>query len=197
MPLISRENLDMLYSLLESKVETCGVFLEIDTNLQPYVDSVGSEENKRPMCVMKRFTNYIWHTHPFSHKAYPSAEDILRVLKKRPKGVVIISSLVFTAWGIWEIHSDRTAELPEEWVKYYTKVINEDFAPLYHITHGGRDPLTRNSLLFLYSVIDAIEKEINENKFGFGMTFSPWNDVVSYFVREKKEKNDTVVDMEM
>lgn len=184
MPFISRKDLDTVYELLKSRVETCGVFLEHeDQKLQPYIDSVGSEEGKRPMCVMKRFKDYIWHTHPLGHKAYPSAEDIQRVLKKRPRGVVIISSIIFTSWGIWELHSDKTAELPDEWLRYYTKIINEDFAPLYHITNSGRTNLTENSLVFLYSAVDAIEKEINENKFGFSMRFTPWENIEhSYFM---------------
>ena len=51
----------------------------------------------RKSCSYKYYSDYILHTHPFSSYAYPSAEDILKVLKNKE----IKNSLIVTSWGIW------------------------------------------------------------------------------------------------
>jgi len=99
---------DFFFKLLKMDEEVCGFLI----NNLIVVDTVGEAINKRKECVLSRYEDIIFHTHPNSTKPYPSAEDFLKIFKKR-KGKNPIISFVITVWGVWEIKCTEKKEVTE------------------------------------------------------------------------------------
>ena len=165
-------DLNAIYDLLESKTETCGFLTE---NGDVIIDSFGTDVNGRGMCSHSRYETYMWHTHPYSLKSYPSAEDILYVLKKHVHNKPRIS-LIFTAWGIWELYALNKLNIDQNWYTYLYKTAQDAFNGLYHITGRGKDELTTNTLAYLQITLIELTYNINRKyDFGFQISFVPWN----------------------
>lgn len=91
-------DLNFYKNLIYEPFEVCG-----NLKLQNYMLLVeelsltqGSDSN-RPFCIHKKYSKFIFHTHPNHSKAYPSVEDIEKILKHK----TIVYSIIFTKWGIW------------------------------------------------------------------------------------------------
>lgn len=84
-------------ALLRKPYEICG---EVRTLLGHDVFDFAQRGNTqgRRQCSAPAYP-VIWHTHPNRSKAYPSVEDINKVVKHSTT-----RSLIFTAHGVWELH---------------------------------------------------------------------------------------------
>jgi hypothetical protein len=84
--------------------EVCGFVLPTSSGeVSIEIKGQGDPASSRPNCILPHYTNYIWHTHIYGSKSYPSAEDILKVMKKRKRDYQQIKAeIIFTPWGIWE-----------------------------------------------------------------------------------------------
>lgn len=68
----------------------------------------GGVVGDRGICILKEYSNILWHTHPLTSRPWPSGEDIAKIIKSRPDtefDKIPIVSLIFTKWGIWQIAS--------------------------------------------------------------------------------------------
>ena len=65
------------------RVESCGFIHSTQYGAIIQIMAEGNIKSPRPSCTLPYYTDYIWHTHINGSKSYPSAEDILKVLKKR------------------------------------------------------------------------------------------------------------------
>jgi len=187
MTYISYDDLEVVFELLEKEVEMCGFLLETQSNaLQLYVDNIGEFKNGIGLCQHSEYTKYIWHTHPYTTKPYPSAEDVIKVLKYRQSGYPE-ESLIFSSWGVWELCASSKIKLDDVWLQYLLNITKEAFGSIYHITEKGSKPLNSRSLEFIQNVIDGLQYNINRrHDFGFQMSFTPWKQIQSnrsYFLR--------------
>lgn len=161
---------NVAYKLLENKSELCGF---LDENGTIKVDTFGTFENGRGTCLHSHREPYMWHTHPFGLKAYPSAEDILSILKKHDNPIV---SLIFTSWGIWEMTAVNKLVLDETWKVYLSSIAKDAFNALYQITDKGKGDLNLITLAYLQTTLFELMYNINRKyPFGFQISFIPWN----------------------
>lgn len=80
---------------------------------------VGDETKTRKYCMLAQYTDVVFHSHPKSSRAYPSAEDLLKLMKHHDK---IKTSIIATSWGIWIIKNTPasnayTSETHDQWLK--------------------------------------------------------------------------------
>lgn len=106
--------------------EICTNLKKYDTNLIPhnpvkgileeYTQIINGDIVKkfRGTCNYKKLSSNILHTHPISSYAYPSTEDIMKVLKYHG---TILNSLIATKWGIWVIKNTASSNIYSETVK--------------------------------------------------------------------------------
>ena len=130
-------------TMISDTMEYCGFFIHeeplclIHDSNQLYTGTSVSLMEKRLSCHLPRYRSIIWHTHPYISKGYPSAEDIVKVLKNAN----ILTSIIFTIWGIWQLDFSKSyPELAEEtikkqWINYIDTKISP---PLYFGTEKGR-----------------------------------------------------------
>ena len=106
---IDEETIKYLYELVFcSKVEVCMYMSKINNMLYVKDKSINEgsfvyydEDKIRGMCKYKsKYERYICHTHPYNFRAYPSLEDIMKVIKHK---LLIDVSIIPTRWGIWTI----------------------------------------------------------------------------------------------
>jgi hypothetical protein len=168
---ISKNGLDVIKNLIvDLNVEACGFLIPSEdestdpaTDLQVYIDSYGEHINGRGVCNQRKYTKYIWHTHPSNLIAYVSPEDILKILKKRPGGNPQVS-VVFTKWGSWYLYSERKVTLDENWKEYFTEKIKQVSRTLYERSEKGRGRFTDEEIKkFIDSVKEVINKKLNVN----------------------------------
>ena len=62
----------------------------------------------RGTCSHQEYSSNILHTHPLSSYAYPSTEDVIKVIKKYGK---VVNSLIGTKWGIWVVSNTTTSNI--------------------------------------------------------------------------------------
>ncbi|MDD4931345.1 MAG: hypothetical protein PHG66_04360 [Candidatus Colwellbacteria bacterium] len=62
----------------------------------------------RGTCSHQEYSSNIIHTHPLSSYAYPSTDDIMKVIKNYGK---IVNSLVGTKWGIWVVSNTTSSNI--------------------------------------------------------------------------------------
>lgn len=151
---VKNKNIDLsiLEDFMKMKVEACGFILN-DEKGEPYIylDNVGSEEDNRASCTLSKYSEIIWHTHPFSHKAYPSIEDIIKILKPRlyPK-----ISLIFTSWGIWELYAGNKDLISKD----LNKAIQKELDTLYFKTDKGRSVFNESIQGYIDDCIKNLER---------------------------------------
>lgn len=165
---ITEETLWWIDTLLNLEIEACGVIMKKDCSEHDwrlFLDNVGKKTG-RPSCVFKRYSKYIWHTHPRSSKGYPSAEDIAKTLKHSD----IHTQFIFTDWGIWELYSRKHSQPNERIIK----AINAEANALYNVTNRGR-VLTKSNRHALNSYIEALTYNLRKHE--FQITFIGWNEL--------------------
>jgi hypothetical protein len=106
---IDEETIKYLYELVFcNKVEVCMYMLKKNNILYVNDKSINEgtfmyygDEKVRGMCRYKsKYEKYICHSHPYNFRAYPSLEDIMKVIKHK---MLIDVSIISTRWGIWTI----------------------------------------------------------------------------------------------
>lgn len=165
--LISSEELEGIYAELEDRDdEVCGFLKSNRENNYLELDEQEniSKDYTRNSCQTRKYKRMIYHTHPFVSKSYPSIEDIFKIMKNK----IIKVSIIFTRWGIWELHCNKKTD------KISKEIINdvdEQLTNIYYNQNNGRGELRSKSLL---------QKSINNiNKilfiYDFKMYFSEWD----------------------
>ena len=173
--ILTNNVINQLKRLLKYPVEVCGIIK--DDNV--IVDNHGTKIGKRQVCYFKRYSKYIFHTHPLSSKSYPSAEDILKIVKHKR----IHYSIISTNWGIWILHSTKKVVLSDKWIERLKYTLNNILTPLYYKTEKGRGDYKNDYDLLISKVIRNIKNELNKRsniRTGIEIYFQPW----------KKEKNN-------
>lgn len=165
--LISTEELEGIYAELEDRDdEVCGFLKSNRENNYLELDEQEniSKDYTRNSCQTRKYKRMIYHTHPFVSKSYPSIEDIFKIMKNK----IIKVSIIFTRWGIWELHCNKkTDKISKEIIN----AVNEQLTNIYYNQNNGRGELRNKSLL---------QKSINNiNKilfiYDFKIYFSEWD----------------------
>jgi hypothetical protein len=111
---IDKKELLYISEVLKKPYEVCGSLVKGVTSdgVQRFVFAPKIEkgplidkECKVPGSCVHNNSTYIFHTHPNTCKAYPSIEDMDRVLKYRH---VTKNSIIFTVWGVFQIYTLNT-----------------------------------------------------------------------------------------
>jgi hypothetical protein len=120
----------------------------------------------RQTCTLSRYSHYIFHSHPLQSRAYPSAEDILKVLKNRH---IIIQSYISTSWGVWIISNTSTSNgysdaSRHSWLELLTKKTSDIGKHTPHDTrypHIKSPPLNHQTRRYIQRKISEIESATN------------------------------------
>lgn len=97
---------DTIYRIVKTMfndAEICGNLessIDKPERLLLYDKMEGEKDGDRNMCRYKRYSPYLLHTHPKYSYAYPSNEDIMKMIKHKK----INNQIIITSWGIWEIY---------------------------------------------------------------------------------------------
>lgn len=158
--------------LLTHDYEICGNFDNINGDLvvNKALCQKGYAIKGRTACHWKIISQYIWHTHPNNAKSYPSAEDVLKILKNP----VIKISIIFTKWGIWILKCDKYFEILNNSSTYNHHLyrINEFGDNIYYATLRGRkNKLSRHDI----NVINKYIINLQNRYESLYITFIPWD----------------------
>lgn len=159
-------------NILPKDVEVCGYLLfSDDGEVMIQESATGNIEDARPSCILPYKANYTWHSHFLRAKSYPSAEDILSVMKKRdnPRKQKLLE-LIFTRWGIWNISSiDKDVFDVKKELSYLTEKGHE----IYRACAGAKTDF------YDITVINAVIKDIMETytRYGLIIIFTPWTNI--------------------
>lgn len=149
---IPEHEIDSIRStILPLNHEVCG-YLAVSESGEVTVQRAasGTPDDARPQCTLPRRGNYTWHSHFLGAKSYPSAEDILGVMKKRDNPAEqSLVELIFTRWGIWEITSMKKAkfsDVPEQ-LAYLTERGNDIYRSCMKGKTDYYDPVAITAIL--------------------------------------------------
>ena len=156
-----------IHSMTEYDTEVCGNFFIDDWNEAQIDEQIGTSQGERSVCRHNRYSQFIWHTHPQHGKYYPSAEDIIKIMKNNHK---IQRSWIFTTHGYWTIEytgdqintNNESSYLYDMLLNEYPRVVNgsgiidEINDWFYGETNRGRE--YNNYMIWEY--IDALESNI-------------------------------------
>ena len=133
-PLINEGSMESIICYLFDDFEYCGNF---DLNKEQVIIT-GNTTNQgnsvgRLSCEYKKYSTYIWHTHPKIAKYYPSVEDILKIVKHE----IILFSFIFTQFGYWILyHNGIYDKWDDPKLKVFLNDCNDRF---YWDTNRGKD----------------------------------------------------------
>lgn len=176
---IANDTLDKLIVSLQTTYEICCNLVEekgdvLVVKKAHCVD--GIPNTQRGSCQHTIYTKYILHTHPEQHRAYPSAEDIIKVIKHKH----ISFSFIATTWGIWLLEckiNKKPTDLVEEnnWKQSIKKRID-----LYDRIIPNKTK--KNDVSFTpakYRQLQDISKDIENkfHKFGLRIDFTSWEQI--------------------
>jgi hypothetical protein len=149
----NKNNINTIKDFLKLDTEICGFYFLNDKEPILFVDKIGEIEEKtgRHFCQHSKYSKIIWHTHPINGKAYPSVEDILKILKLRDLPKI---SLIFTSWGIWELHASKKGLIKDDLYKILEKELNK----LYFNSEKGRAKMNEHLNENINKTINHIEK---------------------------------------
>jgi hypothetical protein len=157
-----------IHSMTNYNTEVCGNFFIDDWNEAQIDEQIGTSRGGRSVCRHKRYSQFIWHTHPQHGKYYPSAEDIIKIMKNNHK---IQRSWIFTTYGYWtmeytgdhiHVNNDGSSYLYDMLLNEYPRVVNgsgiidEINDWFYEETNRGRE--YNNYMIWEY--INALESNI-------------------------------------
>jgi hypothetical protein len=164
---LSKETLQyVIDELLPLKAEVCGIVAPEDMRL--VIQRMGENIEGRNLCTNTKYDKIIFHTHHYGAKPYPSAEDIVKVIKNE----VIELSLIFTEWGVWQIRSMKKISRDNtEKVNELLKLSKFFMDKIYSETERGR--------VYKRDVISVVASEMNRKlrSFEFLIKFTHWNDL--------------------
>ena len=141
--------------------EICGIIKKVKSNDKEVVileiHPPIIEDDKRLNCSHVYYSKIIFHTHPNISKPYPSAEDILKIMKSFD----IEYSVIFTSWGIWKLYSNKKFKFTEKNVKNDIKKINSLLVDLYyHYKDKNFDFLFINEVVNKIRLTTSIENRL-------------------------------------
>jgi hypothetical protein len=159
--------------------EACGYFIKNGLNtVEIFLEKMGIGIEGRRACVSDNNHNYIWHTHPYVSKSYPSAEDVrkvLRVRSKHPNNPRV--SVIFTKWGVWKIAVEHKVKLSQELKEFIIEELNTIATSLYRGTKGGHEYNGVKVIEYIYNVNKFINSFFEYAKVGFKIGFMMWSDI--------------------
>jgi len=173
MPYISKTLLEYIKeNILPKDVEVCGYLLfASDGEVMIQESATGNAQEARPSCILPHRANHTWHSHFLRAKSYPSAEDILSVMKKRdnPKEQSLLE-LIFTRWGIWNITSiNKGVFNVQKELVYLTERGDE----IYRACNGGKTDFY--DIKAIKIIISRITNHYSE--YGLVITFTLWTEI--------------------
>lgn len=146
----------------------------------------------RGTCNYKNLSSNILHTHPVSSYAYPSTEDVMKVLKHYG---TIVNSLIATKWGIWVIKNTTSSNIYSENVKdrlfHDIKHYLDQLGNLTKTSESERQisivksrDLNENDYIFISKMNKKLENMLNIN-----INLYKWDDIKSgmYISNEESE----------
>ena len=153
---ISKKNLKNIYNnKLTLDYELCGFIEKHDLNSLKVIEKENvSKDTVRRSCQTRGHSTVIYHTHPNSSKFYPSIEDIMKLTKEKNN---IMSSIIFTKYGIWEIIRKDFEETIEE----KDEIEAELRQILYKIYNNNGNGRKIKDLGGIYESIELIKEIIN------------------------------------
>jgi len=154
--------------------ERCGYLVPLGENCVVLTEAgTPGVRNRRRMCISTPpYQKYIWHTHPLTSKSYPSAEDIIKVIKSRTIDSVL-DSVIFTRWGLWEMSAASKGTISQSLFEELKENLKIQADGLWHLTQRGRGDLTTDTLPIIHSYINAVEYSLNDWK--YRMSFTGWD----------------------
>jgi hypothetical protein len=154
------------------RVESCGFIHATPYGAIIQIMAEGNLKSARPSCTLPYYSDYIWHTHVNGSKSYPSAEDILKVLKRRKKPLK--AQLIFSEWGIWETSATVFREFND--IGKEIKAIEKISEDLYNRTERGRAKNVNPE------AIEKFMKSLVSRYAGLRIFFTPWHKIVDIYV---------------
>jgi len=176
---IDEETIKYLYELVFcNKVEVCmymskqnNILYVKDKSLSEGLIMYYDEGKSRGMCRYKsKYERYICHTHPYNFRAYPSLEDIMKVIKHK---LLIDVSIIPTRWGIWTIvNKNKKIDISDLNI---TK-INEYINKLGYIENklGYKDNIYLTDIKSQLSEIKEISNKLSKHSL-LNIKFVDWN----------------------
>jgi hypothetical protein len=155
--LLNKQLLNILKQLLNLDIETCGIIKIVNEKVLLEIHT--SEFDKDNECIHNYYAQHIFHTHVQHGKSYPSAQDIVKVLKNSK----ITTSLLATHWGIWEICSLKKHSFTTSEQIYITQRIEKMLYPIHEYKKYDDN---------VEKYIQDIEKKYNE--FNLRIKFTSW-----------------------
>lgn len=148
--------------LLNISTETCGsVNITPNNNVYLELQTTGTETPEK--CSYVFYRPHIFHTHVLKNKSYPSPDDILKVVKRHE----IVSSLVVTHWGIWEICCPIKMKINEKSELGMKTYIQKQVNRMYNKSLDEK---------LINDIIENLENQYNKNfDFGFTIKFQSWS----------------------
>lgn len=176
--LLNSHLLNIMKQLLNLTVETCGSISIIDDkNVYLELQTTGKELPDK--CTHLFYRPHIFHTHVLKNKSYPSTQDIIKVMKKHE----IVSSLIVTHWGIWEICCPIKMKINEK---------DETNVRLFIQKQLNRLHSKKLDESLIYNVITTLETQYNKNfDFGFSIKFKNWTTLDKYNYMQSECKSKT------
>jgi hypothetical protein len=167
--LIYLEDIEFCGNLLKNEELTCNIIQPIAQNeLLLFIEVVGEISS----CLNKTYTKYHWHTHSKNSKGYPSSEDIMLPIRKRPT-----HCLVFTIFGVYEIICNETHDITSEKKQdIMKKYIQPNLDKIYKYTERGRTKnLTNEQIKYINHYLDEIQNILKYRKnINVQIFFTPW-----------------------
>ena len=169
--ILNKNLLEIIKSFLNFNFEICGCIKEahggriiFEVHSQDET-KIGSD---KLMCEHLSYSRHIFHTHPNISKCYPSAKDIIKVMKNS----MIMSSIIFCKWGVWEIYSNKKYSFSLSEKQIENDKINKLLVELYEMTGKGR----ANEVD--YKKINKCVKKIEDKykSFGLEINLTQWED---------------------
>lgn len=168
--------------IMHKNVEVCGYLLSAnemknDDKLAPfypreinrlilYTDKIGNSNS----CQTSKYTKIIWHTHSNMSKGYPSANDIIIPLIED-----VETSIIFTKWGVWEIHSDKPYKINK---KEFSSKVQAALDWIYKNTNNGRtDFLSSDQLDLMAKTIKKLLDYLQSQGINLKISFSDWRQI--------------------
>ena len=169
--------------VFKSDVEVCGNLRKptissnelILTNIKKGSITEYSPGKFRGTCEHEIITSIILHTHPLNSYAYPSVEDIIKVIKNHGR---IVRSVIGCKWGIWDIkntdasniYSTTCKNILDDYIRYFLDRIGK-YTKNTSSTDKSKD-LNDNDMDIINESINRIEKILNVK-----INLYTWNEV--------------------
>uniref|UniRef100_A0A6C0CZR6 JAB domain-containing protein n=1 Tax=viral metagenome TaxID=1070528 RepID=A0A6C0CZR6_9ZZZZ len=184
MPYINTISLEKIKRYINYEYEFCGyIFYDVNNpdELNIIKNNTGPNVKiERGSCTYKHgYRRCIWHTHPYISKSYPSPEDLLKVLK-HPDNIKI--SILFTAWGIWEISLTDRENIDSNIIThlpYHIDKLQKICDVLYKKTYQNKTnyEYSDSKYEFIKNFIISIMEY-----YPISIIFTPWKDLTDIYI---------------